>query len=91
MDASGVASMITRLKVWALLLGAMISLIIAVRDQSFVMFLIAFLIGFVFHEEKCPSCGFLVWRRKPEKMLEFVTWGPIWISGTCKKCGHKHR
>ena len=88
--------MITQLRVLALaIVGMTIFFTAALADipdwQKMVFGSCATVIIGLYYDERCQNCGFLVWRRKPEKRFDTGGLFGFIIPRTCRRCGHKHR
>ena len=56
-----------------------------------ILMICALIVCAIFYDERCQNCGFLVWRRKPEKRFDTGGLFGFIIPRTCRRCGHKHR
>ena len=88
--------MMTQLRVLAMAMSSMIVFFMAaavdIADwQKMVFACCAVAVCGLYYDERCQNCGFLVWRRKPDKRFDTGGCLAFFIPRTCRRCGHKHR
>jgi hypothetical protein len=60
----------------------------AVGILPFLKFVFLFALGFAAYAIKCKKCGYPVFGTRSGDKFRYGL-GPLWISKTCRKCGHR--